>query len=309
MNVPIQTLLSLDYVALEDIDSILATALEFEKQKSEQSRLLEGLILAPLFFQESSRTYINSTTSFMKLAGRILPINTNQTRLNKTWSEPIRDFCQLINTCADFVVVRTPDAETVLEFAKWCDKPLINAGNGAGIGAEHPMQTLVDLFVIRGRFGTQPLKVLMIGGKHVRTTRSPAKLFHRLGFEIALVSFSGDVPNSDMDEFYENSVVEFEDVRDMDLSKYDVIYHSGADEDRSLGVSDRICLNRAVLEAGAFDGVVMHGLPRLSELSHDLDPTKYNVYYEQMRRATFVYQSVFALMRDGFFQDKVIKRI
>lgn len=289
----LKSLIGLDDVELDVIESIMTKAKSIERCQLKQSKALDGCILAPLFFQESSRTFVNSTSSFIRMGGTVLPINLENTRLNEAWSEPIRDFCQLLNSCANLAIVRSPDVTTVLEFEKWTEIPLINAGNGAGTGSEHPMQTLVDLFIIQEKYGKAPINLLMIGGKHIRTTRTQTKLFTRLGFKVDLIPSSIEVENSDMNGWYEQHCEIFNDVRNVDLSKYQVIYHNGADEDSDARPGASINLNRKLLDVGRFDGVVMHSLPRLTELDHDLDDTKYNAYFLQMQMAGFVYQSVF----------------
>ena len=293
MTGPVRSLIGLDELSNGEIEAILSTASAFEEGTRDHHMLMSNMILVPLFFQESSRTYINSTTSFVRMGGTVLPLTIDNTRLNSRWSEPIRDFCQLLNACCDLVIVRSPDAETVLDFARWCEKPIINAGNGAGTGSEHPVQSLVDLYVIRKRYGENPIKLLMIGGKHIRTTRTQTKLFRRFDFDVDLIASDVAADNHDMDSFYSQNVREYRDVREIDLSRYDVIYHNGADEDPNANPGDNIFLNKELLQTKNFRGIVMHSLPRLKELSTDLDDTTYNYYYQQMIKSKYIFQSVF----------------
>jgi len=248
-----------------------------------------------LFFQESSRTYMNSTTAFMRLGGTLLPLNIENTRLNKTWSEPIRDFCVLLNNCCDYAIIRSPEGEVVEEFASWLDISVINAGNGYGKGSEHPVQALNDMATIRSAFADRKVKVLMIGGKQVRTMRSLVKLLLRMGHEVDLIVSDSllNIDNSDMDEIYESHVNYHADLPGCDLSKYDVIYHTGADEAQSVEDDMRFVINRQLLESRGFTGKVMHGLPRLAELDFDVDDTSFNLYFEQMRRLPEMYRAVF----------------
>lgn len=289
----VHSLIGLDKLSTDEISHIISVAGEIESGSKEHFQALTGRVLAPLFFQESSRTFINSTTSFMRMGGVILPIQTENTRLNAQWSEPIRDFCQITNSCCDYLIVRSPEADTVLEFEKWSDIPILNAGNGYGKGSEHPGQTLVDLYVIQQAFGKIKLNILMVGGRHIRTTRTQVKLFHRLGHKVDLIPSSIEVDNSDMEEFYENNIHEYSDIRDLDLSTYNVIYHNGADEDHNAHASEAIKVNRALLKRQGFQGIVMHSLPRLAELSTDVDNTPFNGYFAQMRKSVHVFQSIF----------------
>jgi len=291
-------LVDLDSISMEGISGILNLAHEIEAGKVDLSGSMKGKLLIPLFFQESSRTFTNSTSSFIRMGGSVLAVNVENTRLNKRWREPIRDFCQLINSCCDYAIVRAADAGTVLEFSKWCERPLINAGNGSGSHSEHPVQALIDAYVLRKRFGSRPLKILILGGRHVRSTRSQVKLFKRLGHSVDLIAYGGDEDNSDIEPFYKANCKEFDDVRSVDISQHDVLLHNGADEDPRVLSGDKVSLNSELLLRKDFKGIVLHSLPRLAELSRDLDDTPFNFYFDQMRSSKFIFQSVFANLLD-----------
>ncbi len=289
-------LTDLDKLSMEQIGAILACSASLETGSVDCSSWMKGRILCPLFLQDSSRTYLNSSTSFMRMGGLVVPLNVANTRLGSAWSEPIRDFCTLINACCDLVILRVPAASMLTEFSQWLNVPLINAGNGIGAGSEHPMQALIDLYVIRSLVKPEKVRVLMIGGVHVRTTRSQAKLFHRAGFDLDVIAPPTPTANDDMQEFYAQHTTAHADVRNLDLSKFDVIYHNGMDEDETVLTNERYNLNTTILRAGGFRGKVMHSLPRLKELDHDVDDTDYNLYYSQMQKSRYVFQSVFQFL-------------
>ncbi len=294
---------ALSLVRLEDltdshIGQILQNAHEIENGRITTEHLMKGRVLAPLFFQESSRTFINATTAFMRMGGSTLPIQIETTRLNTRWSERVRDFVQITNSCCDYLVVRSADVETVLEFERWSSVPVLNAGNGAGTGSEHPGQSLVDLYVMHRRFKGRALRVLMVGGRHIRTTRTQTKLFTRLGHKVDLIPSAVEVENSDIENFYAANVTEHSDIRQLDLSNYDVIYHNGADEDHMANPAPNICVDRALLERGGFEGIVMHSLPRLKELSTDVDDTPFNAYFAQMQKSVHVFQAIFLTLHE-----------
>lgn len=292
------SLIGLDDLSEPQIQRILSKAQDIENGHLDTTQTMVNRILAPLFFQESSRTFINSTTSFLRMGGRVLPIQVETTRLNKHWSEPIRDFVQITNSCCDYLIVRSPDTQTVLDFARWSDVPVFNAGNGFGRGSEHPAQSLVDLFVIQQRYQRQNLRILMVGGRHIRTTRTQTKLFTRFGHKVDLIPSAIEVDNGDIEEFYAAHVDEYSDIREIDLSAYDVIYHNGADEDHNAHPSIKICVDRELLESRRFEGIVMHSLPRLKELSDDVDDTPFNGYFAQMHKSVHVFQAMFAHLQE-----------
>lgn len=292
-------LTDLDSLSIQQIVSVLDLARDLKNNRVDCSEWMTGNILCPLFMQDSSRTYINSSTSFTRMGGAVLPLSISNTRLGSAWSEPVRDFCTLINAACDIAILRTVKASTLFEFQTWLDIPLINAGNGIGAGSEHPMQALIDLHVIREYVKPADVRILMVGGIHIRTTRSQAKLFHRFGFEIDTIAPPSIVDNSDIVKFFESNTRAYDDVRSVDLSKYDVIYHNGMDEDHTVKTSDKYNISASTLTNGGFSGKVMHSLPRLSELSHDIDDTEFNLYYTQMSEARYVYQSMFNFLLPG----------
>ncbi len=292
------SLLCLDAYKVSDIQRILNYADALEGGKDSCANRMNGKILCPIFLQDSSRTYINATTSFIRMGGTALPLNMLNTRLGSGWSEPIRDFCTLINSCCDYVIFRSPTAEELFEFAKWCKVPLINGGNGSGKKSDHPVQALVDLFVIQQNLKHKPIKILMLGGKHIRTTRTQVKLFYRYGFDIDIISPSSPVCNDDMDSFYKENTTEYDNIESVDLSTYDILYHNGMDENPSIKSPENYVITLSKLKETGFTGIIMHSLPRLNELEHAIDDTSYNMYYTQMKKAKYVFQSIYCFLQE-----------
>ncbi len=228
------------------------------------------------------------------MGGQVQHLNLNNTRFGSKWAEPIQDFCTLINSCFDFAVFRTADVGTMFEFDKLCNIPIINAGNGSGVGAEHPVQALVDLFTIQRHFGASPLNILMLGGTHIRSTRSQIKLFSKFGHRLTVMSPPSPVNNNDIDDFcHKNCRSVVEDISEVELQDMDIIYHNGIDEDPNVVSSNEFVLDLELLRSHKFQGKVMHSLPRKNELQPCIDNSDYNLYFEQMENSKYVVQSVF----------------
>ncbi|KAB7613755.1 hypothetical protein F9L33_10310 [Amylibacter sp. SFDW26] len=294
-----QSLISLDDLELAKIREILSVSSDILRGKIDVSKSAIGKIITPIFLQESSRTYTNSVSAFLRMGGQVLPITINNTRFGSKWAEPIQDFSTLVDTCADCAVVRASDVNTVLNFNRTSTIPIINAGNGFGLGSEHPMQALIDLFTIQNKFNDQKLNILMMGGQHIRSARTQVKLFHRLGHTITVMSPEVSCDNSDVDEFIAINCKTISSLDDVDLGNIDIIYHNGLDEDPNVHVLNKYILTKDLLEKKHFTGVVMHSLPRKQELPSCVDNTSYNLYFEQMRISKFVFQSVYKMQLDG----------
>lgn len=289
----IHKLIDLDNLQKSEIDNLISFARDIESNRVNVTRSMKGKVLCPVFGQESSRTYMNSVSSFLRMGGSVLPITLSGTRFGSKWKEPIQDFATLLNSCTDFVICRDSKMQTVRDLATLINIPFINAGNGVGIGAEHPMQALVDLYTIRGKFKSKKLNILMMGGTHIRTTRTQIKLFKRYGHNISIISPPTKVDNSDIDTFIaENCSVPFASEYDQ-LQNYDVIYHNGIDENPDTLSPEGYLLTFDYLKDCNFKGVIMHSLPRKNELSSCIDNTPFNLYFRQMEVSKWIFQSIY----------------
>ena len=288
-----RTLVDLDDCSLNEVEQWLGVAYEIENNRWDVSRSLQGKILCPIFAQESSRTYINAITGFQKMGGAVSSLNFSNTRFGSNWNEPVQDFACLLDSCFDQVVFRSGDMQTVRDLAKLLNIPFINAGNGTGIGAEHPMQALVDLYTLKKQFGDNRLRILMIGGAHIRSTRSQIKLFLQAGHEVTVMSPPSFVDNSDIEKIIEEKCQCISPKTLEDWSGFNVIYHNGMDENPEAWTPLEYCLTRDVLDKHGFSGKVMHSLPRKNELTDCVDDTEYNLYFQQMKNSRWVFQSIF----------------
>ncbi len=288
-----RTLVDLDDRPMDEIGRWLDMAHEIERNRWDVSRSLRGRILCPVFAQESSRTYMNATTGFQKMGGTVSPMNFANTRFGSDWKEPARDFACLLDSCFDQVVFRSGDMQAVRELAALVNIPFINAGNGAGAGSEHPMQALVDLYTLKRQFGDGRLRILMIGGTHIRSTRSQIKLFLRAGHEVTVMGPPAGVDNADIERIIGEQCRSVSPGEPADWSGFDVVYHNGMDEDSAAWAPEEYRLTLDILGRRRFRGKVMHSLPRKNELTDCVDDTGYNLYFQQMKNSRWVFQSVF----------------
>ena len=298
-----QSLITLDDLSRDKISDILLFSSKVRKEEVDISNSANGKIIAPFFLQESSRTYMNAVSAFLRMGGNVLPISLDKTRFGSKWAEPIQDFVTLAGACVDFAVVRSADVNTVLEFDQVSQIPIINAGNGFGLGSEHPIQALIDLFSIQNNFGDKSLNILMMGGQHIRSARTQLKLFHKFGHDITVMSPSSNCDNSDVDNFVATHCKTISSLDDVDLREINIIYHNGLDEDPDVYVLNEYILTKNRLEKTNFSGVVMHSLPRKEELSECVDNTPYNLYFEQMKNSKYIFQTIYKMQLDGALHE------
>ena len=180
-----QHVLSSDQFDLTMLEALytLADMLVPVAEGRQHTRLLEGAVLASLFFEPSTRTRLSFDAAFIRLGGQVS--HTTGVEFSSLMKgESIADTARVISGYADVMVIRHPDEAAIMTCAEYSQVPVINGGNGAG---EHPTQALLDLYTIRAELnrmgklqaGTLPqgLRVAMVGDlKYGRTIHSLIKL-------------------------------------------------------------------------------------------------------------------------------------
>ena len=146
-----ENILSVNQLDRDCIERIFAVAKKMEPYAKKQKRtnVLEGAILANLFFEPSTRTRVSFGTAF-NLLGGLVRETTGMQSSALAKGESLYDTARVISAYADAVAMRHPDAGSVAEFATGCDVPVINGGDGSN---EHPTQALLDLLTIERELG------------------------------------------------------------------------------------------------------------------------------------------------------------
>ncbi|MGL6298625.1 MAG: aspartate carbamoyltransferase [Methanobacteriaceae archaeon] len=271
----------------EDINFILDEAEKMEPiAKSEQvSNELEGKILGLMFFEPSTRTKLSFETAMKRLGGRTIGISKADTS-SISKGENLADTSKMIEAYSDVIAMRH-NLEGAAQFvSELVDVPVINAGDGA---TQHPTQTLLDIYTMRRHFGKiEGLKVAMVGDlKYGRTVHSLAYALGIFGVEMTFVSPEElQMPNEVLHDLEKNNIKfnEIGDVKDV-LDDVDVLYVTRIQKERFADIEEynkikgAYLINKELLEGK--DLIVMHPLPRIDEIAHDIDDTKYNMYFKQ----------------------------
>ena len=282
----------------EDILYILdeASKLENIAKSREKSDELSGKILGMMFFEPSTRTRLSFETSMKRLSGECISIQSSDA-CSVAKGESLADTAKMFESYCDAIVIRH-DLEGVSRFlSEVIDIPVINAGDGAG---QHPTQTLLDLYTMQKEFGKiEGLKVALIGDlKYGRTVHSLVYALGLFNVEITLVSPDElKMPENVIHDLKENNiqVTEKKEIKDV-VNDVDVLYVTRIQKERFpdyetyLSVKGAYIVNKEMLEGK--DLIVMHPLPRIDEISTDLDDTKYNKYFEQAYNAVPVRMAI-----------------
>ena len=248
--------------------------------------LLEGKVLANMFFENSTRTRMSFESAMKRLGGSVLNFSSAGSSVAK--GETLYDTMQMIDGYADVAAIRHPRQGAAQYTADAIDIPVLNAGDGAG---NHPTQTLLDLFTIREAHGTlEALNVVLVGDlRYGRTVHSLSHALVRFGATLTLVSpDSLRMPAEIVSDLTAGGakVTETTDLAGT-IDEADVIYMTRIqkerfpDEDEYSKVAGIYMLTASDL-AGAKGGmIIMHPLPRVNEIHPSVDSTRHARYFQQ----------------------------
>ena len=248
--------------------------------------LLEGKVLANLFFENSTRTRLSFETAMKRLGGEVLNLSEVGSSVKK--GETLYDTMQMIDGYADVAVIRHPRQGAAQYAADAVQIPIMNAGDGAG---NHPTQTLLDLFTIRhGQGKIDGLNVVLVGDlRYGRTVHSLSHALSRFGASLTLVSPEPLKMPPEIVKDLKSSGCHVEESEDIApaLSSADVVYMTRIqrerfpDEAEYEKVAGIYTLKAEDLRSVQSDMMIMHPLPRVNEIHPSIDSTGHAWYFKQ----------------------------
>jgi aspartate carbamoyltransferase len=262
--------------------------------------LLQGKILANLFYEPSTRTSSSFMAAMLRLGGQVIPINNVQySSVSK--GESLPDTIRTLESYSDIIVIRHPEVGSAATAAYYAEKPVINAGDGVG---EHPTQSLLDLFTVVEELGrVDGLKVAMVGDlKYGRTVHSLTKLL--LDFDVDLTFVSPEnlrMPGEILEKVADRgrSYVETESIQEV-VESADVLYVTRVQKERftDLAEYDRVkdfyVVDEDLMRRAKEEMIVMHPLPRVGEISYAVDDDPRAAYFRQMRNGMYIRMALLA---------------
>jgi aspartate carbamoyltransferase catalytic subunit len=288
----------------DDLDYIFEVAHEMQAMVARIGTfdLLKGKLLANLFYEPSTRTSSSFTAAMERLGGSVIPINeVRYSSVSK--GESLPDTVRTLERYADVIVLRHPDVGASALAAEYASKPVINAGDGVG---EHPTQALLDLFTIREELGeVDGLTVTMVGDlKYGRTVHSLSRLLSK--FKVELNFVSPDIlrmPEEIVGELLgAQTPFEIHDSLDAVIPATDVLYVTRVQKERFEdegdydAVKDQFVVTPATLVPAKERMIVMHPLPRVNEISMEVDADPRAAYFRQMEYGMYVRMALLAMV-------------
>lgn len=259
--------------------------------------------IATLFYEPSTRTRLSFESAMLELGGNVIGFaSANSSSASK--GESVSDTVKVIECYADIIAMRHPKEGAALVASNACSVPVINAGDG---GHFHPTQTLTDLFTIRKEFGRiNNIRIGFCGDlKFGRTVHSLIEALLRFeGVEIVLISPDElRLPKYNKESMTEAGIkwTETTSLEDA-ISDLDVLYMTRVQQERFFNEEDYIrlrdtyVLDRAKMKLAKEKMIVMHPLPRINEISVDVDRDPRAVYFKQVRNGKDVRKALIATL-------------
>lgn len=264
--------------------------------------LLRGKVMAALFYEPSTRTSCSFQAAMQRLGGTCLAIqDVSQSSVSK--GESLSDTVRTIGCYADVLIIRHPDLGSAEEAASKSQLPVINAGDGVG---EHPTQALLDVFTIREELGTvNGLTVTFVGDlKNGRTVHSLARLLSLYSVKINYVSPASLRVPEDVLEAVASSGVEQSEHESLEsvIQETDVLYVTRTQKERFSSadeyerIKDAYRITPKLLTRAKEQMIVMHPLPRVGEISEDVDSDPRAVYFRQMEHGMYIRMALLAVI-------------
>lgn len=264
--------------------------------------LLKGKLLANLFYEPSTRTSASFTAAMERLGGSVIPINeVKYSSVSK--GESLPDTVRSLEAYVDVIVLRHPEEGATALAAQYTKKPIINAGDGVG---EHPTQALLDLFTILEELGeVDGLTVTLVGDlKYGRTVHSLARLLSR--YEVTLNYVSPDIlqmPDKIVTEIEESGTPQavHTDLESV-IGDSDVVYVTRVQKERFENPADyekvagAYVISPETMKLAKERMALMHPLPRVNEISIDVDDDPRAAYFRQMEYGMYVRMALLALV-------------
>ena len=279
--------------SVKEIDEILNLAEDIMQSPSAYSRVCEGKLMATLFYEPSTITRLSLEAAMKRLGGEIIGFSEpNSSSVSK--GESLGDTMRVVSGYVDLIVMRHPVAGAAEEATKYTSVPFINAGDG---GNQHPTQTLTDLLTIKSLKGTLSNHTIGLCGdlKYGRTVHSLVKAMTR--YEDNRFVFISPEELS-MPEYIKEKIKSYSYCEtshlDESLKKLDLLYMTRiqrerfADSDEYERLKDSYILDKEKMDNAKEDMLVMHPLPRVNEISIDVDDDERAVYFKQATYGMYV---------------------
>ncbi len=292
-----QSIVSIDNLSKQEILSLLEDAAWFEQHPNH--KILDGKVIATLFFEPSTRTRLSFETAVNRLGGRIIGFS-DPAATSTSKGETLKDTIKMVSNYVDLIVMRHYLEGAAQYATEVTDVPIINAGDGAH---QHPSQTMLDLYSIyktQGRL--DDITVTMVGDlKYGRTVHSLLQALSHFRVKFNFVACDELRMPREFITFCKENHIDFTESTDFSeevINNSDIIYMTRVQRERfaDLAEYDRVkdlyTLHNAMLDGSRENVRILHPLPRVNEINVDVDDNPKAYYFQQAKNGLFARQAM-----------------
>ena len=294
-------IISMHDFSREELDFILDTATRMEPIAETGSDMLKGNVLACLFFEPSTRTRLSFESSMTRLGGGVIGFAEPKVSAVAK-GETLSDTVKVVENYADVIVIRHPSNDAAKIAADAASVPVINAGSGSW---EHPTQAMLDLHTIRAaKGGIDGLTIALLGDLlYGRTVHSLTYALANYDVKLYLVSPEPLKMKRDILDDVKGKI-DYEETGNLEsiLPRLDVLYVTRVQKERFPDPADyekvknSYRINKDFLKRAKSDIIVMHPLPRVTEIETDVDDTAHAWYFKQVRHGIYTRMALLGLV-------------
>ncbi len=287
----------------EEFDRLFARSDEFAErlQKNERLNMLDGKILATLFYQPSTRARLSFEGAMQRLGGGVISVADAKNTSSAAAGESLEDAVRTMAQYAEAIVLRHHETGAAKIAAEACPAPIINAGDGAG---EHPTQALADLYTIRAeRKNIDGLRIAIVGDlRNGRAAHSLARALGVFRVEISFIAPAAMSMPTEISDWLRQKGYNVEETNDLGraLQKADVVYMTRVekelftDQKQYEKMKNFYTLNASAVAQARENILILHPLPRSNELPAEVDSLASAAYFRQVRNGMLVRMALLA---------------
>ena len=308
------SIVSINDLSREQIEGLLQSAREFEKRPDR--KILDGKVVATLFFEPSTRTRLSFETAVNRLGGRVIGFS-DPAATSTSKGETLHDTIQMVSNYADLIIMRHYLEGAARYASEITDVPVINAGDGAH---QHPSQTMLDLYTILQTQGSlDDIEVTMVGDlKYGRTVHSLLMALSQWRVRFNFVACPELAMPQEFLKICDRRGIPYTVTTDFDskvITRSDILYMTRVQRERFFNEEDYIRLKDSfILDAEKMklapkDLIVLHPLPRVNEIAVEVDDDPRAKYFVQAQNGVYVRMALILMLLNiepGLFEEETV---
>jgi aspartate carbamoyltransferase catalytic subunit len=293
----------------KSLDDIFLVASQMEEIAAKgHTNILQGKVMATIFYEPSTRTRLSFEAAMLKLGGELISTENAREFSSTAKGESLEDTIRIVGSYADVIVLRHFESGAAERAASVSPVPIINAGDGPG---QHPTQALLDLYTIRKELGKiDGISIAMVGDlAYSRTVRSLTYLMTKFD-NIKIYFVAPDVVRmrGDIKNYLTKHNISFSEETDLQKvsSQVDVIYQTriqkerfGENLDDFEKAKDKYIIDKDILKVMKKNAIIMHPLPRVNEISVEVDKDPRAAYFRQAQNGLYIRMALLKMILVG----------